>query len=287
MKSALQGGLAAGLLAAGMLVGQATRGAEAPGQPELFKAERYAAKARTLCESFLLHFYDPAKGYFVDSVSSRDFTRRPHYPVFAILWVSHFAADLLGEHAAEIAAFQAANFTRPHGIGGMIPTWDPGYPADGNQLIAYYPSWSEGFYRNTMRLAGRAEGLEKWFDDVAWFWNRNTLPEGFTYDAENEGFTLDNPGSKQAFGGQAWYAVFFSAILGLAIDERGLILSPTPVRRKITVKNLRVRGCRLDVTLGGQEAGDETVLINGRRLDGDVVRIAFGELKPENTVVIC
>jgi hypothetical protein len=231
------------------------------------KAERYAAKAQKNGESFLKHFYDPDQGYFVDSVSSQDFSKRPHYPVFAILWVSHFAGDLLGGHAAAIAAFQTANFTRPHGIGGMIPRWDTAYPADGNQLIAYYPSWSEGFYRNTMRLAGRAEGLAKWFDDVAWFWNQNTLPEGFTYDAENEGFTVDNPGSKQAFGGQAWYAAFFSAILGLSVDTQGLIISPTPLRRKITVRNLRVRGCRLDVTLGGQDNGG-TVLFNRRRLPG-------------------
>lgn len=249
-------------------------------------AERYAAKARTLCKSFLEHFYDPEKGYFVDSVSSRDFTRRPHYPVFAILWVSHFAADLLGEHAAEIAAFQTANFTRAHGIGGMIPNWDAAYPADGNQLIAYYPSWSEGFYRNTMRLAGRADGLEKWFDDVAWFWDRNTLPEGFTYDAENEGLTPDNPGSKQAFGGQAWYAAFFSAILGLAVDTQGLIISPTPLRRKITVRNLRVRGCRLDVTLGGQQNGGD-MLFNGHPLTGPVARILFEKLKPKNKLEIC
>jgi hypothetical protein len=248
-------------------------------------ADRYATRAITACDSFLKYFYDPANGYFVDSVSATDYKKRSHYPVFAILWVSQFAADLLGDHANQIAAFQAANFTRPHGIGGMIPSWDSAYPADGNQLIAYYPSWSEGFYRNTMRLAGRAEGLEKWFDDVAWFWNQNTLPEGFTYDAENEGVTLDNPGSKQAFGGQAWYAAFFSAILGLAVDEHGLTISPTPLRRRISIKNLRVRGCRIDVTFGRQDSED-ALIFNGRRLAGSTVRIPFSELKPSNTINI-
>ena len=247
-------------------------------------AERYERQARKCRDNFLRHFYDPDKGYFVDSVSSQDFSKRRHYPVFAILWVTHFAADLLGDHAVEIAAFQAKNFTRPHGIGGMIPRWDTAYPADGNQLLAYYPSWSEVFYRNTMRLAGRAEGLDKWFEDVEWFWKQHTLPEGFTYDAENEGFTVDNPGSKQAFGGQAWYAVFFSAILGLAIDERGLILSPTPVRRKITVKGLVVRGKRLDITLTGK-ADQQGISFNGKRLDAQTVLIPFAVLKTRNAIV--
>lgn len=248
-------------------------------------AERYERQARKCRDSFLRHFYDPRKGYFVDSLSSRDFSKRRHYPVFAILWVTHFAADLLGDHAADISAFQARNFTRPHGIGGMIPTWDTAYPADGNQLLAYYPSWSEMFYRNTMRRAGRVKELEKWFDDVDWFWRQNTLPEGFTYDAENEGFTVDNPGSKQAFGGQAWYSVFFTAILGLVIDEQGLTLSPTPVRRRIAVRNLVVRGKRVDIVLTGK-GGRPGVLLNGRRLAGQEIRIPFSALKARNTITM-
>ncbi len=248
-------------------------------------AERYMRQARKCRDSFLQHFYDEDRGYFVDSVSDKDFSKRSHYPVFAILWVTHFAADLLGDHAGPIAEFQATNFTRPHGIGGMIPRWDTAYPADGNQLIAYYPSWSEVFYRNTMRLAGRPKELDKWFDDVEWFWNQLTLPEGFTYDAENEGFTVDNPGCKQAFGGQAWYAVFFSAILGLAIDEQGLMISPTPVCRKISVKGLIVRGNRIDVKLTGK-AQCFSVTVNGKVFEGASIHIPFAELKPINRIAI-
>jgi hypothetical protein len=248
-------------------------------------AQRYGRQAQKSRDNFLRHFYDPDKGYFVDSVSSKDFSKRRHYPVFAILWVTHFAADLLGDHAGKIAAFQARNFTRPHGIGGMIPTWDTAYPADGNQLIAYYPSWSEVFYRNTMRLAGRAKELDKWFDDVEWFWRQNTLPEGFTYDAENEGFTVDNPGAKQAFGGQAWYAVFFTAILGLAIDEQGLILSPTPMRRRLTVRNLLVRGRRVDIILSGK-GKRSGITVNGKKFKSATIRIPFAELKMKNRIVI-
>ena len=250
-------------------------------------AERYGHQASKIRDSFLRTFWDPDKGYFVESVSSRDFSKRLHYNALTIGqgWTTHFAADLYGDHATETAAFMAKNFTRPHGIAPMFPTWDPFYPGDGNQNLAYYPSWMEMGYRNMMRLAGRAEELEKWFDDVAWFWQQNTLPEGFTYDAENEGFTVDNPGSKQGFGGQAWYAVFYSAILGLAIDERGLILSLTPVRRKLSVRGLVVRGKRLDITLTGNPA-PEGVVFNGQRIQGSPVRILFGDLKKKNTIVI-
>jgi hypothetical protein len=249
------------------------------------RAAQYRAIAGKCRTSFLRYFYDADKGYLVDSLSSRDFSRRSHYPVFAILWLTHFAADLLGDHAKDIAAFQSKNFTRPHGIGGMIPTWDSAYPGDGNQLLAYYPSWSEAFYRNTMRLAGRGEELEKWFDDVGWFWQQNTIPEGFTYDAENEGFTVDNPGTKQAFGGQAWYCVFFGAIVGLVIDEKGLILSRSPVRRRITVKGLVVRGKRLDITLAGAATG-AGITVNGQRFEAPTVRFPFADLKKRNTIVI-
>jgi len=155
----------------------------------------------------------------------------------------------------------------------------------GNQLIAYYPSWSEVFYRNTMRLAGRERELEKWFDDVEWFWHQHTLPEGFTYDAENEGFTPDNPGCKQAFGGQAWYAVFFTAILGLAIDEQGLILSSTPLHKQMNVRGLIVRGKRIDIAVTGK-GPDAGISVNGERVDGPTVRIPFAHLKANNRIVI-
>lgn len=251
----------------------------------LTSAAEYRDTATRCRVGFLHHFYDDEMGYFIDSVSSRDFSKRCHYPLFAILWITKFAEDLLGDHAVRIADFLAKNFTRPHGIGGMVPTWDSAYPGDGNQLLAYYPSWSESFYRSTMKIAGREKELNKWFDDVAWFWQQNTIPEGFTYDAENEGFTTDNPGGKQGFGGQAWYAVFFRCIVGIDVDVNGLVLKPAPVPRTISVKNFVVRGKRVDITLTGR-AGVDGVVFNGKQIDGSPVTIPFGDLKKKNTIVV-
>jgi hypothetical protein len=240
--------------------------------------------ARTL-KNFIRYFFDKKMGYFLDSLSSRDFSPRRHYPTFVIQWVTPFAADLIAGNEKRIAAFLAKNFTRPHGIGSMFPTWDKGYPGDGNQWLAYYPAWTETFYRSTMKRAGRGRELRKLFDIMDWFWQRYTIPEGFTYDAENEGFTPDNPGGKQPFGAQAWYGNFFRCIVGFEVDERGVIISPVPIPDKIEITNLIVRGKKIDLTVTGKGRKAE-VIFNGKTQTEGTVIIPFSKLKARNQVVI-
>jgi hypothetical protein len=242
------------------------------------------AAAKRCREGFIRYFYDKKKGFFVDSISSVDFSNKSHYAILAIQWVTPFAADLLGNHTKQIAEFMAKNFARPHGV-VMFPTWDPGMPGDGNQWLAYYPSWSEPFYRSVMKLAGRERDLEKWYDIVTWFWERNTIPEGFTYDAQNEGFTPDNPGGKQGFGAQAWYSVFFRSIIGFEVDERGLVISPSTLGGSISVKNVVIRGKKIDIKVSGKGKRAK-ITFNGEKKKGPVAIIPFNELKPKNTLVI-
>lgn len=244
-------------------------------------AGRYDEVAQRCLDSFRRLFWDARKGYYIDSVSSRDLSPRRHYPVFAVQWVTHWAADLIAGREAAVAGFLARNFTARHGLGGMIPRWDTGFPGDGNQIQAYYPSWSEAFYRQAMMLGGRRTELERWFGDVEWFWRQHAMPEGLTLDAENEGFTLDNPGCKQAFAGQAWYGVLFRSILGLEIDHDGLVLTPTGVRRAVAVRGLEVRGRRIDIALSGR--GGRTVTVDGVRRAPGRVRIPFAELAATTT----
>ena len=256
-----------------------------PGKGHAQFASTCEASGKRCREGFRKYFFDEEKGYFIDSISSVDFSKRLHYPNFAIQWQTSFAADLVADVAGRVADFMAKNFTRHNGIGGMLPTWDSGYPGDGNQLLAYYPSWTESFFRNVMKLAGRTHELSKWFDDVAWFWERYTVPEGFTYDAENEGFTPDNPGGKQAFGALGWYTVFFRAIVGFEVDERGVIISPSSVQREISVKNIVVRGRKIDIAISG--TGDRTeVTFNGEEMVGPVIVIPFSALKSRNRIVM-
>jgi hypothetical protein len=244
-----------------------------------------AEVAGRTCKNFIRYFFDKKKGYFLDSLSSRDFSPRRHYPAFAIQWVTPFAADLIAGNEKRIADFLAKNFSRPQGIGPMFPSWDPCCPGDGNQWLAYYPSWTETFYRSTMKLAGRTAELGKLFDAITWFWSRYTLPEGFTYDAENEGFTPDNPGGKQVFGGQAFYGNFFRTIVGLVVDERGVVISPSGVQKEIAITNLVVRGKKIDLKITGKGRRTE-IRINGQAQEGATVIIPFSKLKARNEIVI-
>jgi hypothetical protein len=256
-----------------------------PGKGHAEMAAKCESAADRCLAGFRRYLYDTEKGYFLDSVSSRDFSPRRHYPSFAIQWATPFGADLVGDRAKRIADFMAKNFTRPQGIGGFFPTWDTAYPGDGNQFLAYYPSWLEGLYRGAMKLAGREPELSKWFSDVAWFWQRFTVPEGFTYDAENEGFTPDNPGGKQGFGAMAWYTTFFRSIIGIEVDERGVVVAPSPVREEISVKGFVVRGKKIDIKVTGKGSRTE-VLVNGAKQGGPTVIIPFSGLKNQNRIVI-
>ena len=241
--------------------------------------------ARRTLKNFVHYFFDKKKGYFLDSLSSRDFSPRWHYPAFVLQWLTPFAADLVAGNEKRIAEFLSKNFTRPHGIGGLFPSWDKMYPGDGNQWTAYYPSWTESFYRSMMKRTGRTRELRKFFEDVSWFWQRYTIPEGFTYDAENEGFTPDNPGGKQPFGAQAWYGNFFRCIVGFEVDERGVVLSPSSVTDPISITNLIVRGKKIDLTVTGKGRRTE-IVFNGKKREGDTVVIPFHELKARNQVTI-
>ncbi len=78
-------------------------------------SEDYAARAGEVREGFVRHFFDGEQGYFYDSISAVDFTPRKHYPVYAILWTTPFARDLLGRHEKRVAAFMRRNFVRPTG----------------------------------------------------------------------------------------------------------------------------------------------------------------------------
>lgn len=244
--------------------------------------ETFAAKTR---QNFVRYFFDKKVGYFLDSLSSRDFKPRRHYPAFVIQWTTPFAADLIAGNEKRIADFLVKNFQRPQGIGPMFPQWDKQQPGDGNQWLAYYPSWTESFYRATLKRAGRGRDLRKLFDVISWFWQRYTIPEGFTYDAENEGFTPDNPGGKQPFGAQGWYGNFFRSIVGFEVDERGVVISPAPLYDEIAITNLVVRGRKIDLSVTGQGKGTE-VVFNGEKLGAGPVVIPFADLKTRNKIVI-
>ena len=71
------------------------------------------------------------------------------------------------------------------------------------------------------------KALERWLGDVEWFWQRHTVPEAFTPEAENEHeIGPDNQGCKQYFTCSTWYACLYHGLAGLDFDHEGLTVTP-------------------------------------------------------------
>lgn len=237
---------------------------------------RLDAAAERCRENFSRIFFDREAGYFIDSASSIDFARRAWHPSYAILWVTSYAADLVRAELPRIASFMAAHFPHSRGIFHFPPEERGAFLSDGNQCSAFYPV-IEPFYRNVMSLAGRKREIENWPEVVAWYWRRNTIPEGLTFDAMNAGdLTPDCPGGKQPFAGKSWYELFFTAYAGIDVGIGGLSVRPTPVSAPIVLRNLCLGKRRLDVRIGGV-GRDVRVTLNGRMVP-DPARIPLSAL---------
>ncbi len=214
-------------------------------------------------KNFIKYLFDSDKGYFIDSCSSRTFKQRLHYPLYAILWLTPFARDLVEGHISEIADFMKTHFHHPRGL-YMFPRWDSSFMADGNQIGAYCPV-IEGFYYHMMRLSRNKRELKHWENTVKWNWKQHTIPEGLTTEAENEGITLDNPGTKQLFAAKVWYSNFFDIFAGIEATPEGLKVSPC-YYSEISINNLRLRGKELQIAISGRGSKIAKIELNGRTL---------------------
>jgi hypothetical protein len=206
-----------------------------------------------------------------------DLTPRRHHPAYAVLWVTPHAADLVTADLPRIAAFMARAFTNPRGIYNLPPADQGAFLSDGNQAQAYYPV-VEPFYRNVMSRALKGKELAAWSDNVRWYWDRFTIPEGLTFDAVNASdLTPDCPGGKQPFAGKAWYELFFTAYAGVDVNVDGLALGPTPVETPIDICNLVLAGRRVDIRIRGRGTGAPRATLNGE-LVADPSRIPIEAL---------
>ncbi len=261
--------------------------AEADGDRKLDSfATTLEATADRCRASFDKVFWDKKAGYFFDSASSVDFSPRRCHPSYAILWVTPYATDLVAKNLDSIASFMADHFANPRGIFHFPPEEQEAFLSDGNQCQAFYPV-IEPFYRNVMTLAGRRKEIEAWPKVVEWYWLRNTIPEGLTFDAVNASdLTPDCPGGKQPFAGKAWYELFFTAYAGIDLDINGLAVRPTPVTAPVEISDLSVGGRPLSVKITGKGAGGVKATLNGKPLSSPI-RIPLDALdKKRNTLAV-
>lgn len=245
------------------------------------EAADYTRKAALTREGFQ-KFYDSEEGYFVDSLSAKDFSQRKHYPLYAILWLTPFAADLVKGKEKPLIRFMKKNFPARIGL-RMFPKWDTRFMYDGCQLGMYMPA-IENFHREIMKRGCESKQIARMFDNMEWYWNQNCILEALTCECENHGVTVDHPGRKQAGAAKAWLNMFYQIAVGLNISTRGLSFSPCD-SEDITIKNLHIRGVTLDVALRGRGWKIDTILLNGKPV-ASPFSIPFSDLRKRNQVVV-
>ena len=226
--------------------------------------------------------YDSKQGFFYDSISASDFFPRKHYPAHAILWVTPFARDLVRGREKEICRFMATHLQARHGF-RLMPKWDTRYMADGNNQ-GYYDPFHERFYREMMKAGKNKEGVAEFFSNVSWFWNQLTVPEALSAEAENHGFTVDNLGCKFAFTTRAWYSTLINTMAGFDMDKEGIVFSPCDAP-DFHIKNLTIRGCKVDLQITGNGWKIGKLLLNGKKI-ASPHRIPFADLKEHNKIQV-
>ena len=240
-----------------------------------------AERAQRVAENFRRYLFDPEQGYWFDSfgIRNRSVTRK-HYPVYAILWVTPFARELCA--GVETAAARFANRNFPYDCGlYMLPKWDPGFMADGNQLGAYYPP-VDRLYWNLRVMTGDRRAWKFFRQVVTRYWRELTYPEGNTHESGNPEPTLDNPGCRQAFTAKSWYCDFLTLALGLSMDHCGLTFDAEPPLSGLIAERLVLRGKTIAVEVrgSGRLCG---LRLNGRKLPGRT-KIAWEELAADNRI---
>jgi hypothetical protein len=238
---------------------------------------------QTLEPSFRHRLWDAKKGFWVDSVDSKTLAQRGSYCSQSLLNFSPFAGDLLRGRDTLCAKFIGENFAYPGGI-RMHPLWDAAFNGDGNQMGQHYPVGSDLLYLKTSAKAGRQDLLTQWLGWVEQFWKQNTVPEGTTAEAENEGPRYpDCPGGKQAFSVKAWYMGILNTMAGVSFDAGGVTIG-SGIDRAIKVEGIHFGGRKWTFKTTGKGR-----FISRLRVDGAVVSGSCkipGDLLKRKTVAV-
>ncbi len=183
-------------------------------------AKRYTAMAEKLKKAFNTYMYDSSAGYYYDSIDSINMSPRKYYPIYAVLYTSPFAMDLVRENLPNIAKFMKKKFTQVKRGLTLVPRDEPGFMHDGNQMGMYMPV-AERFYRHVMYETGNYEEAIGFIELMKWAWKQISVPESLACAAVNNDYcTLDNPGRKQWFAVKVWHTMTIELGLGIQVDHK-------------------------------------------------------------------
>jgi len=227
-------------------------------------------------------FYDEEKHYFYDSISSVDFSPRRHYPLYAILWVTEYAMDIVGDKLEAVAEFMKNSFPSQHGL-LILPKWDSRFLYDGSQLAMTMPV-IENFYYEVMKASHNYAAGKELFNNMEWAWNQLTIIESLTCEYENHGITLDNPGRKQAFCLKALTTAFYRTISGIKLSCSGITFSVFD-SDDIAIYNLFIRGKKVDLKITGRGWQIKNLQLNNEELSPSSI-VAYEKLKEHNIISI-
>ncbi|MFA6290875.1 MAG: hypothetical protein WC637_03790 [Victivallales bacterium] len=184
-------------------------------------ANRWNQIADRLQAGFRTYLYDSETHYFYDSIDSKTLQPRKFYPVYAILYLTPFAAELVKGQENEIAKYMAEAFTQRHGVSMFARDTEIFY-SDGNQL-GMYSAVTEGFYRRMMQQAGKPDAL---LPIIVADWEKLQLSEAASCEAVNMGITPDGPGKKQMYAAVSYYSLIFHVFCGLEMRTDVLHFNP-------------------------------------------------------------
>jgi len=249
--------------------------------------QQVTEKARQICrrmeQNFVSTFWDEKKGYFVDSVNSKTGKQRPSYPAHALLWMTPFLSDLVGnEKLKACASFMADNHLSPRGF-LPYPRWDSSFDGDGNQLGQIWPT-HDMFVTRCQAIAGRQDILEAWIKSSDWYWKQLTYIEGYSVQTVNDSGTPDCAGYKLSFfGTKTTYMTFLTGCAGLHFDVGGITFSEG-LARPLKITQLPFRKAALNLSLKGRGKFASKLLVNGKPLVGSL-KIPITLLKGKVTIV--
>lgn len=262
---------------------QAIRGMQALaleiGLPDV--ASDFRKRADRLQKNFE-RLFDPKVGFFYTSISASDFKPRKFYGGHAVFWVTSFAQDLVAPHVAQIGRFMEEELVMPRGF-RLMPKWDQGYMRDGNNN-GYYDPYVDRFYIEMMKQTHRTKEIERFENNVAWYWNQLTVPEAMSCEMENHGITVDDPGKQQLFSMKVWWSVFFHTMAGIEPDLHGLRFTACDTAA-IDLKNISIRGHKLDIAVTGRGWRIDKLLLDGKPVAAPFY-IPFTSLKKHSRIEV-